>query len=53
MTQGDVVVAQAMSNLIAEAALHLTSVDVSDFASIQAALDLIDQATTVAKATAA
>ncbi|MCH3908260.1 MAG: hypothetical protein LKE28_08500 [Sphaerochaeta sp.] len=53
MTQGDVVVAQAMSNLIAEAASTLTSVDVSDSASIQAALDLIDQATTVAKATAA
>lgn len=53
MTQGDVVVAQAMSNLIAEAASTLTSVDVTDSASIQAALDLIDQATTVAKATAA
>lgn len=53
MTQGDVVVAQAMSNLIAEAASTLTSVNVSDSASIQAALDLIDQATTVAKATAA
>ncbi|MCH3920760.1 MAG: hypothetical protein LKE39_09945 [Sphaerochaeta sp.] len=53
MTQGDVVVAQAMSNLISNAASTLTSVDTSDSASIQAALDLIDQATTVAKATAA
>ena len=53
MTQGDVVVVQAMTNLLSDAADTLTVFDASDANSVQAALDLIDRATTVAKAAAA